>query len=112
MEAKEFSHVVFHMPNAKFPAKVAAKFGFAKEQMENGFIVPNIGNTYSACSMLGLINVLEHAKKNEKILLVSYGSGAGSDAFVFTMLRNGVALPADAREKEYVSYNEYLRCTT
>jgi hydroxymethylglutaryl-CoA synthase len=47
-------------------------------QLEAGFIVPTIGNTYSACSPLGLSFVLEKAKKDEKILLVSYGSGSGS----------------------------------
>lgn len=112
MEVGDFAHAVFHMPNAKFPSKIANKFGFTKEQMEHGFIVPKIGNTYSACSLLGLISVLQKAKKDEKILLVSYGSGAGSDAFVFTMLKDGVELPSDERATEYVDYNEYVRCTS
>jgi len=108
---KEVDHVILHMPNAKFPNKVAKKFGVSKEQMEHGFIVSHIGNTYSACSLLGLTHVLQKAKKNETILLVSYGSGAGSDAFLMTMLRNGKPLPPDKRETEYVSYSEYLQCT-
>ena len=112
LKVSDFAHAIFHMPNAKFPSKVAKKFGFTQEQMEHGFIVPEIGNTYSACSLLGLINVLQHAKKDEKILLVSYGSGAGSDAFVLTMLKDGILLPVDNREKEYVEYSEYLRCTS
>jgi hydroxymethylglutaryl-CoA synthase len=59
----EIDHVVLHMPNAKFPTTIAKKFGITKEQMELGFIVPHIGNTYSACSPLGLTYVLEQAKK-------------------------------------------------
>ncbi|PIR48627.1 hydroxymethylglutaryl-CoA synthase [Candidatus Peregrinibacteria bacterium CG10_big_fil_rev_8_21_14_0_10_55_24] len=104
-------HVVLHMPNAKFPAKVAKKFKLTTEQMALGFVVPHIGNTYSACSLLGLVHVLMKAKKDERILLVSYGSGAGSDAFLMTMLRDGVELPRDARTLEYVSYDRYLQCT-
>ncbi|MCF7844722.1 MAG: hydroxymethylglutaryl-CoA synthase [Kiritimatiellales bacterium] len=112
LKVSDIDHIVLHMPNAKFPSKVAKKFGLTKEQMEYGFIVPEIGNTYSACSLLGLINVLQHAKKGEKILLVSYGSGAGSDAFLLEMLKNGSPLPPDTREVEYVNYSEYLQCTS
>jgi hydroxymethylglutaryl-CoA synthase len=111
LEAKDVTHVVLHMPNAKFPKAAAAKAGFSDEQMKLGFIVPEIGNTYSACSPLGLTFVLEHAKKGETILLVSYGSGSGSDAFLFTMLRDGVQLPADEREQEFLSYSQYLERT-
>jgi hydroxymethylglutaryl-CoA synthase len=107
--AKDFDHVVLHMPNAKFPSRIAKEFGFGKAQMEHGFIVPRIGNTYAACSLLGLCSVLEHAKKEQHVLLVSYGSGAGCDAFALTMLRNGRELPADTRTPTYLSYGEYLQ---
>ncbi len=104
-------HVIFHMPNAKFPMQAAKKLGFTEDQMSAGFVVPHIGNTYSACSPLGLIDVLQVAKKDQRILLVSYGSGAGSDAFVFTMLRDGVPLPSNHSENEpkRLSYAEYLQ---
>lgn len=108
IEVTDLQHVVLHMPNAKFPRVVAKKFGFSQEQMEKGFIVPMIGNTYSACSLLGLTYVLENAKKGERILLVSYGSGSGSDAFLFTMLRDGVTLPPDDRTPKELSYDRYL----
>lgn len=108
IQAADIDHVVFHMPNAKFPKTIAKQFGFSDEQMQHGFIVPQIGNTYSACSPLGLTYVLEQAKKDQRILLVSYGSGSGCDAFLFTMLRDGVALPPDERVPEYLSYGEYL----
>jgi hydroxymethylglutaryl-CoA synthase len=87
---------------------VAKKFGFSEEQMRLGFVVPKIGNTYSACSLLGLTYVLEAAKKGDSILLVSYGSGSGSDAFIFTMLRDGSPLPPDTRETKELTYSEYL----
>ncbi|MEI8230247.1 MAG: hydroxymethylglutaryl-CoA synthase [Candidatus Peregrinibacteria bacterium] len=104
---EDVDHVVLHMPNAKFPQKIAKEFGITKEQMELGFIVPTIGNTYSACSPLGLTFVLEKAKKGQKILLISYGSGAGSDAFLLTMQRDGKPLPPDTRPLQYLTYGEY-----
>ena len=106
-DVKDVNHVILHMPNAKFPSKIAKEFGFTKEQMKHGFIVPHIGNTYSACSPLGLAHVLQKAKEGETILLVSYGSGAGSDAFLFTMLRDGVLLPTDTRTPRYLTYGQY-----
>lgn len=110
---EDFTHVVLHMPNAKFPQQVAKKLGITDEQLRRGFIVPDIGNTYAACSPLGLTFVLEKAKKGEKILLVSYGSGAGADAFSLTMLQDGTPLPPRPSEEGTVelSYAEYVRQT-
>jgi hydroxymethylglutaryl-CoA synthase len=79
----DIAHVVLHMPNEKFPAMAANKLGFSGAQLEAGFLVPEMGNTYSGSSPMGLAAVLDHASAGELILLVSYGSGAGSDAFVF-----------------------------
>lgn len=108
---KDVDHLVLHMPNGKFPQKIAKEFGFTEEQTRLGFIVPQIGNTYSACSPLGLTFVLEEAKKGDTIVVVSYGSGSGCDAFALTMLKDGVALPKDPRATEYISYADYVTRT-
>lgn len=108
--AKDFDHVILHMPNAKFPQKIAKEFGFTEKQMEHGFVVTTVGNTYSACSLLGLVRVLQSAKKNDRILLVSYGSGSGCDAFVMKMLRSGKSPKNDGDSQiEYLDYASYSR---
>lgn len=109
MKPEDFDHVVLHMPNAKFPLQAAKKLGFTEKQLELGFIVPIIGNTYSACSPLGLSFVLEKAKKDQRILVVSYGSGSGSDAFVLTMIKDGTPLPIVPKELKRLNYGEYLQ---
>jgi hydroxymethylglutaryl-CoA synthase len=85
MKPQDFTYAVFHQPNGKFPLNAGKRLGFTKEQIEVGRLVPKLGNTYSGSSPLGLTAILDVAKPNDRILMVSYGSGAGSDGFVFTV---------------------------
>ena len=80
---EDFDHVIFHQPNGKFPVLAAKKLGFKEPQYRFGLLSPTLGNTYSGSSPMGLAATLDEAKPGESILLVSYGSGAGSDAFIF-----------------------------
>jgi len=77
----DYKWAVFHQPNTKFPQRVAAMLGFSKEQIEPGLLVPVIGNTYAGAAMIGLSATLDIAEPGDRILMVSFGSGAGSDAF-------------------------------
>jgi hydroxymethylglutaryl-CoA synthase len=79
-EPADYAHAVFHQPNAKFPQTVAKQLGFAPAQIESGLLVNEIGNTYAGSSLSGLTAVLDVAAPGDRVLLVSYGSGAGSDA--------------------------------
>jgi hydroxymethylglutaryl-CoA synthase len=51
------------------------------EQIEPGLLVPMIGNTYAGAAVIGLTATLDIAQPGDRILMVSFGSGAGSDAF-------------------------------
>ncbi len=87
MTAKDFDYAVFHGPNGKFPLRAGKMLGFTKEQLEPGWLTPWLGNTYSGSSPMGLTATLDVAKPGQKILLVSYGSGAGSDGFIFDVTK-------------------------
>lgn len=78
---KDYRYAVFHQPNLKFPQKVAAELGFSKEQIAAGLLVSQIGNTYAGAAIIGLTAILDIAEPGDRILVVSFGSGAGSDAF-------------------------------
>jgi len=83
--AADYRYAVFHQPNTKFPQRVAAQLGFREEQISAGLLVPVIGNTYAGAAIIGLTAILDIADPGDRILMVSFGSGAGSDAFSLTV---------------------------
>lgn len=116
-KASDFAYAIFHMPNGKFPMTAGKRLGFKKEQLEPGWIVPLMGNTYSGSSPTGFSATLDIAKPGELILLVSFGSGAGSDAFIFRVtdrineVRDKAEKVKDMLEKNriYLNYGEYAK---
>jgi hydroxymethylglutaryl-CoA synthase len=79
--AEDYTFAVLHQPNAKFPLRAGKELGFSREQLAPGLLVNEIGNTYAGSSMTGLTAILDIAQPGDRILLVSFGSGAGSDVF-------------------------------
>jgi len=81
--AADYRFAVFHQPNLKFPQKAAKTLGFTPAQIEAGLLVGLIGNTYAGSSVIGLTAILDIAEPGDRVLIVSFGSGAGSDAISF-----------------------------
>ena len=114
--AKDYDYFVFHQPNGKFPLEAAKKMGIDTEKLKVGLKTPIIGNTYSAASPIGLCAVLDVAKAGQKILVTSFGSGAGSDSFAITVTdlledkrKLGTPLETFIQNKEYIGYAKYVK---
>lgn len=115
-EPGDFAYAVFHQPNVKFPSRAGKILGFSKEQIETGLLCGRVGNVYAGSSLLGLSAVLDVAKPGDRILMVSYGSGAGSDAMILRATeaiteRQGLAPKTEdyiARRTE-IDYATYAR---
>jgi hydroxymethylglutaryl-CoA synthase len=119
LKLEDIDYFVPHQPNLRFPIKVAKQLGFKEEQYLPSLKVANFGNAYSGSSPIGLGAVLDVAEPNERILLVSYGSGAGSDAYSF--VTTSQILEKRSRQKftirhqinnenlQYVDYHTYRR---
>lgn len=112
---KDIDYAVLHTPNGKFPLRAGEILNFPREKLKDNLIVSKVGNTYSAASLLILAHVLDKAKPGQKILVTSFGSGAGSDSFLFKVTSNIKKLKAARTtqnyidEKEYVNYARYCK---
>lgn len=117
MKPADFRFCVFHQPNGKFPKRVAEMLGFNKKQYETGLLSPWLGNTYSGASPMGLSAILDVAKPGDKIFMVSYGSGAGSDGFIYTVtdaIKGKAKMAPQTRaqldeDKVYLDYGTYAK---
>ena len=114
--AADFRYVVLHQPNAKFPERAAKTLGFKREQWTTGLLCPLVGNTYAGASMLGLTAILDEARPGDTILAISFGSGAGSDAFALRVTdliaeRKGRATKTQdyVARREVIDYATYVR---
>ena len=112
----DYDYFIFHMPNGKFPVAMGRQLGVPKEKLEDSLVVRRIGNTYSGSAMIGLARVLDIAKPGSRIFMVSYGSGAGSDAFAIRVEdeienhRGRVPTVDDFIErKKYIDYSTYAK---
>ena len=87
--------------------------GIDTEKVKPGLFTPVIGNTYSGASPIGLAGVLDIAKPGARILLTSFGSGAGSDSFAIRVT-DGIVAKREAYKKvgwqlaDYIAHKEYV----
>jgi hydroxymethylglutaryl-CoA synthase len=112
-KAGDYAHAVFHQPNPKFPSKAGRLLGFSASQLDTALLVRQVGNTYAGSALLGLTAVLDRAKAGERILVVSFGSGAGSDAFSFRVTDRALTLRSQVRTTaDYVSSRQPIDYAT
>ncbi len=112
----DFRYAIFHQPNAKFPQTVAKQMGFSTEQIAPGLLSPTIGNTYSAIALAGLCATLDVAQPGDTILVTTYGSGSGADAYALrvtdALLERRERAPlttAYLQRQEFIDYAVYVK---
>ena len=95
---------------------MAAELGFDLDRVKPFVLTNLVGNTYSGAAMLGFAKVLDVASPGDRILLASYGSGAGSDAFsyevtdkIIEVRKRGVPIERYLKRTKSVDYSMYAR---
>lgn len=97
LNLSDFDYITFHQPSGYMPLKtcrtlltppeeyvpdedIYERIKLTKEEIQEKVMpwlkVTDIGNTYSASTMIGTASILDKANPGEDILAVSYGSGA------------------------------------
>jgi hydroxymethylglutaryl-CoA synthase len=90
------------------------KLGFEDKKTNASMISAKVGDTGTAASLLALCRVFELASPKQRVLLCSYGPGAGADAASFLIENKMTAAAGRAYDellsrKEYVDYTTYLK---
>jgi hydroxymethylglutaryl-CoA synthase len=119
LKVGDIDYFVAHQPNVQFPVRIAKELGFKEEQYLPMLQVAKFGNTYSGASPVGLAAVLDMAKPDDRVLVASYGSGAGSDAYSLITTQQildkrqnqklTVKYQAENPFLQYVDYTTYRR---
>lgn len=112
---EEIAYLAFSQPDGKTHADVAKSLKFKSETVERTTLATSLGDTGSSSALIALAAALDMAKVQEKILVASYGSGAGSDAFLVTAnagiegKRNRITPVQKYLEADYKENIDYLR---
>lgn len=116
---QDFQYLAIQQPSVVAPLEVARALGFRKEQVMPGLLADRIGDGGAASALLALAAILDGARPGERILLASYGYGAGSDLFSLRVTDNIEAARQRRRvweplknqldKKVYVDYTTYIR---
>ncbi len=109
---EDYAHVVIQQPDAKTPGSVAGKLMFNDAQMASGLVSVNLGDLGAASTTVGLVAALDAAKVGDRIIMISYGSGAGSDAVSLKVVSDRKPVPSfkdQLEKKEYIDYIQYVK---
>jgi hydroxymethylglutaryl-CoA synthase len=116
VKAEEFAYAIFQQFDARNPYDIGRKLGFKDTQISPSMTVTKIGDAGSASPLIGLCAVLDIARRGDRILVASYGSGSGSDAISIVATdrlverRSGAPLVENyLAQKEYIDYLTYLK---
>lgn len=94
LKLADFAAVAIQQRDGGSVYGLSRSLGFSEEQVAPGIYADKIGDCGAASSLISLALIMETAQAKQKLLLVSYGWGAGSDAFALTVTeRNSMVKP-------------------
>jgi len=115
MMPKDVNYLAIHQSDIRSTYRVAKTCGFTNDQVTPGIVSSNIGDAGASTVLIGLAAILEKVKADERIIVVSYGSGAGSDAASFRIKqtvkkrKNESTLRDYLINKKYIDFLSYLK---
>ncbi len=111
-EPKDFDYAVFHQTYGVSPFIIGRSLGFQDSQISPSLIADEVGDTGASSVLIGLAKVLDEAKPGQKILVASYGSGAGSDAFALKVTDKIGSVTRSPKVKDIINAKTYINYAT
>jgi hydroxymethylglutaryl-CoA synthase len=112
--AKDYGFFVLQGVDPGRALELGKKLGFEDSKITPGAFTGKVGDAGAASPLLALSKVLESSTFKQRVLLCSYGPGAGADAL--SVVADGEMKPAAGlgfddhlARKEYVDYSTYLK---
>lgn len=108
----DYRQVILQQNDAKTASALAKKLGCGEEQIKEGLVFAQVGDTGACSTLLGLCRALESTAPGDSLLVCSYGAGSGSQALSFklnTVLPRQASFQAALEHKKYISYVQYLK---
>lgn len=111
-KAGDYRYLVLHETDGKSAKSIAKSLGFSEDQISLGLLYGQIGDTGASSVLLSLTAVLDQAQQGDRILLASYGSGAGSQAISLRVIapsKHRSSLQDRLQAKKAIDYIKYLK---
>jgi hydroxymethylglutaryl-CoA synthase len=109
---EDYAHAVIQQPDARSADAIARKLQMPETCLQSSSIAGELGDLGAASVPVALVSALDSAKVGDRILLISYGSGAASDAMSFKVVSDRKATPtlrSELDKKQYIDYVQYLK---
>jgi len=111
-KASDYRYLVLQETDGKSAKSIAKSLGFSDDQISPGLLYGQIGDTGASSTMLSLAAVLDQAQLGDRIMLASYGSGAGSQAIslkVVAPIKHLMSVNDRLQTKKSIDYIGYLK---
>jgi 2-acetylphloroglucinol acetyltransferase len=118
-EAGDYRYAAISQLQTKRTYNLGETLGFSRASIEPGMLVDRIGYAGSASALLGLCAILDRAAPGDRILVASYGYGAGCDVIGVKVraeieagrkrLKAHPTLQAMLDDKVMVDYKTYVK---
>lgn len=92
-QIEDYDYVVLQQSTPGALRSNAKALGLPAGKVEPAVFSGNLGDTGSASALIGLCKVLDTAKAGDRILIISYGFGSGSDVLSLRVTENMEKLP-------------------
>jgi len=112
--SRDYDFVVLQGIDDARALDLCKKLGFEDKKVMAGLISAKIGDTGAASPLLALSKILELASTGQRVLLCSYGPGAGADVISLVVEEQmrpatGIAYEDYLVKKQYADYTTYLK---